>query len=59
MVAICVVDRCVAAIGFVVGGLIATNASELQALKLRGERNYIDIKLGKTKAAQRFGGSRA
>ena len=36
-------------------GLIATNATELQALKLRGERNYIDIKLGKTKQPQRFG----
>jgi len=36
-------------------GLIATNANELAALKLRGERNYIDIKLGKTKQAQRFG----
>jgi hypothetical protein len=30
-------------------GLIATNANELAALKLRGERNYIDIKLGKDK----------
>lgn len=36
-------------------GLIATNAGELAALKLRGERNYIDIKLGKTKQPQRFG----
>ncbi len=36
-------------------GLIATNGTELQALKLRGERNYIDIKLGKTKVPQRFG----
>jgi hypothetical protein len=36
-------------------GLVATNASELAALKLRGERNYIDIKLPKTKAPQRFG----
>ena len=36
-------------------GLIATNANELQALKLRGERNYIDVKLGKTKQPQRFG----
>ncbi|HUB31659.1 MAG TPA: hypothetical protein VMA31_01475, partial [Bryobacteraceae bacterium] len=26
-------------------GLIATNANELNALKLKGERNYIDIKL--------------
>jgi hypothetical protein len=36
-------------------GLIATNATELAALKLRGERNYIDVKLGKTKQPQRFG----
>jgi hypothetical protein len=36
-------------------GLIATNGTELAALKLRGERNYIDIKLGKTKQPQRFG----
>ena len=36
-------------------GLIATNANELAALKLRGERNYIDVKLGKTKQPQRFG----
>lgn len=36
-------------------GLIATNANELNALKLRGERNYIDIKLGKTKQPVRFG----
>jgi chromosome segregation ATPase len=36
-------------------GLIATNSNELAALKLRGERNYVDIKLGKTKAPQRFG----
>jgi hypothetical protein len=35
-------------------GLIATNGTELAALKLRGERNYIDIKLGKTKQPQRF-----
>jgi archaellum component FlaC len=35
-------------------GLIATNGTELTALKLRGERNYVDIKLGKTKAPQRF-----
>jgi chromosome segregation ATPase len=34
--------------------LIATNGSELAALKLRGERNYVDIKLGKTKAPVRF-----
>jgi chromosome segregation ATPase len=36
-------------------GLIATNAQELQALRRLGERNYIEIKLGKTKAPQRFG----
>lgn len=36
-------------------GLIATNGTELQALRLRGERNYIDIKLGKAKQPQRFG----
>lgn len=36
-------------------GLIATNGNELAALKLRGERNYIDVKLGKTKKPQRFG----
>ena len=36
-------------------GLIATNASELAALKRLGERNYLDIKLGKTKDRQRVG----
>jgi hypothetical protein len=36
-------------------GLVATNSSELAALKLRGERNYIDVKLPKTKQPQRFG----
>jgi hypothetical protein len=36
-------------------GLIATNASELQALRRLGERNYIEFKLGKTKAPQRVG----
>ena len=36
-------------------GLIATNASELQALKRLGERNYFEFKLGKTKAPQRVG----
>jgi len=35
-------------------GLIATNHTELEALRLRGERNYVDIKLGKTKQAVRF-----
>jgi len=38
-------------------GLIATNANELAALKLRGERNYFDVKLGKPKKKefQKFG----
>jgi DNA repair exonuclease SbcCD ATPase subunit len=36
-------------------GLIATNASELQALRRLGERNYVEFKLGKTKAPQRVG----
>jgi hypothetical protein len=36
-------------------GLIATNSTELSALRQRGERNYIDIKLGKTKQPQRYG----
>ncbi|MGA2724097.1 MAG: hypothetical protein ABSG79_17020 [Bryobacteraceae bacterium] len=36
-------------------GLVATNAKELEALKRLGERNYIDIKLGKSKKPQRFG----
>jgi hypothetical protein len=37
-------------------GLIATNGNELQALKLKGERNYFDVKLGKSskKQPQRF-----
>lgn len=35
-------------------GLIATNGSELAALKLRGERNYTDIKLGKTPKPVKF-----
>ena len=36
-------------------GLIATNGRELQALKLRGERNYFDIKLDKkAKQPQRY-----
>ncbi len=34
-------------------GLVATNGHELAALKLRGERNYFDIKLPKTKQRQR------
>ncbi len=36
-------------------GLVATNGKELAALRLKGERNYTDIKLGKTKQPQRFG----
>ena len=36
-------------------GLVATNGKELAALRRLGERNYIDIKLGKTKQPQRFG----
>src|SRR5581483_2642285 len=36
-------------------GLIATNAKELAALRLKGERNYTEIKLGKTKQPMRFG----
>ena len=39
----------------VASGLIATNGKELAALKLRGERNYLDVKLGKTKQPVRFG----
>jgi len=36
-------------------GLIATNGSELTALKRLGERNYFEFKLGKTKERQRVG----
>ena len=36
-------------------GLIATNAQQLEALRMKGERNYLDVKLGKTKQPQRFG----
>lgn len=36
-------------------GLVATNAAELAALRRLGDRNYVDIKLGKTKQPQRFG----
>jgi TPR repeat protein len=35
-------------------GLIATNANELAALKLRGERNYVDIKLGREKEPRKY-----
>ncbi len=38
----------------VTSGLVATNGQELAALKLKGERNYIDVKLGKTKQPVRF-----
>jgi phage shock protein A len=38
----------------VTSGLVATNGTELQALKLKGERNYIDVKLGKSKQPVRF-----
>lgn len=37
------------------GVLIATNAKELGALKLRGERNYVEFTLGKSKEPQRVG----
>lgn len=36
-------------------GLIATNGTELQALKRLGERNYYEFNLGKTKQPQRIG----
>lgn len=36
-------------------GLIATNGSELNALKRLGERNYFEFKLAKTKDRQRVG----
>jgi septal ring factor EnvC (AmiA/AmiB activator) len=36
-------------------GLIATNGTELQALRQRGERNYFEFKLGKTKKPERVG----
>lgn len=39
----------------VASGLIATNGKELAALRLKGERNYSDVKLGKTKQPVRFG----
>jgi len=38
-------------------GLIATNGSELAALKRLGERNYFEFDVKKTKAPQRIGGS--
>jgi chromosome segregation ATPase len=36
-------------------GLIATNSTELQALRRLGERNYFEFKLAKTKVPQRVG----
>lgn len=36
-------------------GLVATNGTELAALKRLGERNYFEFKLGKTKQPQRVG----
>ena len=36
-------------------GLIATNSSELDALKRLGQRNYFEFKLGKSKQFQRVG----
>ena len=36
-------------------GLIATNSSELQALKALGQRNYFEFNLGKTKTPQKIG----
>lgn len=36
-------------------GLIATNGKELAALKALGERNYVEFKIGRSKAPQRVG----
>jgi hypothetical protein len=36
-------------------GLIATNGKELAALKALGERNYVEFKIGKSKAPQKVG----
>ncbi len=38
----------------VTSGLVATNGTELAALKLKGERDYLDVKLGKTKQPVHF-----
>jgi chromosome segregation ATPase len=35
-------------------GLVATNGTELAALKLKGERTYLDVKLPKTKQPVKF-----
>jgi hypothetical protein len=37
------------------GSLIATNSTELQALRALGERNYFEFRIGKTKDPQRVG----
>ena len=37
------------------GSLIATNSTELSALKALGERNYFEFKLGKSKEPQKVG----
>jgi hypothetical protein len=37
------------------GSLIATNGKELAALRELGERNYVEFKLGKSKAPQKVG----
>ena len=37
------------------GSLIATNGKELSALRELGERNYVEFKLGKSKAPQKVG----
>jgi anti-sigma factor RsiW len=53
-------EKTIAALKYVQGdlgvtsGLVATNGQELAALKLKGERNYIDVKLGRTKQPVRF-----
>ena len=36
-------------------GLIATNGKELQALRILGERNYVEFKLAKEKTARKVG----
>jgi chromosome segregation ATPase len=37
------------------GSLIATNSSELSALKALGERNYVEFRIGKSKDMQKVG----
>jgi hypothetical protein len=54
-------DRTIASLKSVAGdlgvqsGLIATNSTELSALKALGERNYFEFNLAKTKQPQRVG----